>query len=64
MREVYISTADAEAVYGVVLDANGEVDAKATARKRAELEAALAANGAPEQPDYPPREATFEPAAA
>ena len=60
----YISSEDAEAVYGVVLNDAEEVDVAATATKRAEHAAALAANGAPEQPDYPVREATFEPAAA
>ena len=64
VRERYIEATDADAVYGVVLDDAGDVDVEATAKRRSELAAALAANGAPEPPDYPVREATFEPAAA
>jgi len=53
--------AAAEAVYGVVLDAQGNVDIEATQRRRAELRAARAAQTAGARPDRVP---TFEPEAA
>jgi N-methylhydantoinase B/oxoprolinase/acetone carboxylase alpha subunit len=64
VRERYIAKADAEAVYGVVLTSDLVVDEPATVAKRSELAAALVAHGAPADPGYPARQATFEPAAA
>jgi N-methylhydantoinase B/oxoprolinase/acetone carboxylase alpha subunit len=39
VSEGYVTRARAEAVYGVVLDATGAVDAAATVRRRADLRA-------------------------